>query len=81
MRLRLNSGNLSVTLDGSLGCAGEETSLELTGLTFNSDRPPQMLREFRLSREEGPAVALGEISPQIAPRIELWLDKDDLCQT
>jgi len=79
LRLRLNSGNLSVELAGRLGCAGEETSLDLTGLIFNSDRPPQTLREFRLSREEGPAVALGEISPQIPPRLELWLDKEDLC--
>jgi len=68
-----------VQLDGSLGCAGEETSLSLTGLTFNSDRPPQQLSEFRISREQGPAIALGEISPQIPPRIELWLDKEDLC--
>jgi len=68
-----------VILEGSLGCAGEETSLELTGLTFNSERPPQTLREFRFSREEGPAVALGEITPQIRPRVELWLDKEDLC--
>lgn len=81
MRLRLNSGNLSVELAGRLGCVGEETSLDLIGLTFNSDRQPQQLAELRVSREQGPSVALGEISPQIPPRIELWLDRDDLCLT
>jgi len=78
LRLRLNSGGISVLLGGRLGCAGEETSLDLIGLTLRSEQMPQTIREFQIARETGPAIRLGQIDPPQPPRIELTLDEDDL---
>ncbi len=68
-------------LGGRLGCAGEETSLDLIGLTLRSEQVPQTIREFQIARETGPAIRLGQLDPLQPPRIELSLDKEDLsCQ-
>ncbi len=78
LRLRLNSGGISVLLGGRLGCAGEETSLDLIGLTLKSKQMPQQISEFSFSREGGPGVRLGVIEPPEPPSMELSLDQEDL---
>lgn len=78
MRLQLNSGGVSVLLGGRLGCAGEETSLDLIGLTLRTEQPPQRFSRFGISEESGPSVAMGEIEPPQAPRAVLTLDPEDL---
>lgn len=78
MRLQLNSGGVSVELGGRLGCAGEETSLDLIGLTLRSEQMPQTIREFEFARETGPGIRLGQIDPPQPPRLVLTLDRDDL---
>ncbi len=78
MRLRLNSGGISVELGGRLGCAGEETSLDLTDLTLRSELMPQLIRRFDLSREKGLGVSFGQLEPPVPPRLELSLDANDL---
>jgi len=78
LRLQLNSGGVSVLLGGRLGCVGEETSLDLIGLTLRSKQMPQTIREFEFSRETGPGIRLGELDPPQPPRLELTLDRNDL---
>ena len=78
MRLVLNSGGLSVVLAGRLGCAGEETSLLLTGLTLRSELMPQTIRELTIDQETGLGIRLGELDPPQPPRLELTLDPEDL---
>ena len=78
MRLRLNNGGVSVLLGGRLGCAGEETSLDLIDLTFRSEQVPQVIRELEFTREGGPGIRLGQIDPPVPPRLELSLDSEDL---
>ncbi len=65
-------------LGGRLGCAGEETSLDLIGLTLRSELMPQNFGELSLTGETGLAVKLGQLDPPQPPRLELTLDEDDL---
>jgi len=65
-------------LAGRLGCAGEETSLDLTGLTLRSERMSQRLVRLDISSEKGVGIAFGFLEPPVPPRLELTLDRNDL---